>query len=69
MASQLQHTLEAVSRTWLVAAIIWEETFWGAALLMACVSTVGLYLIFMSLEEREREAVDILVLAPLDSHL
>lgn len=40
VAPQLQHTCEDVSRTWLVAAIIWLEAFWRAALLMARVSTL-----------------------------
>lgn len=46
-AQQLQHTLEGVCRIWLQLKIIWEKAFWGTALLMASVSTVGLYLIFM----------------------
>lgn len=46
----------AVSGTWPLAPIIWEEAFWRAALLMACVSTLGLQLIFMrNREEGKKE--------------
>lgn len=48
---QRRRASRAVSGTWPLAPIIWEETFWRAALLMACVSTLGLRLIFMSNRE------------------